>query len=285
MFSNKEPRHNLDNGDWRPVLLNSNNRSIPTFVTDNAITESSFRSTAGYSQPIEAFTTTSTTRRPLSSYTRATRPGPRAFEIVSDSTSTSLPISHYSSNSLSSNGNLYSSVAPIVSSSFVPMLSSPSPTTLSTALSTQSTPSTNSNVRLASTGSVSDINIEPSCFDCICEATSGCDEKVKCRTNQFGEFVCGPFAMNRFFWTEAGKPGNQLSENSFETCALNRTCAEQTISSYVNKNQIDCNDDGTIDCLDIAALTRLGKAACNLHSLLDSVYWSKFQQCYGFGDE
>lgn len=91
--------------------------------------------------------------------------------------------------------------------------------------------------------------------------------------------------LNRFFWTEAGRPTGRGEPGSFEQCALDRSCSELTVRSYVNRHQVDCNEDGVLDCLDFAAMTRLGKAACNLQSLLDSTYWNKFQQCYGFGDD
>jgi hypothetical protein len=336
-----ELRRNFDSGEWRPVVVPPNNRNPSDTNHErsrSAAVESSVRSTSGSSPLPELFNTPSTTRRPLSSYTRLPRPAPRAFEIASDAhptppprptrpsfdttpsrphfSSPALPssaaapdlrfvplhsaalASHLDHNRLSTVAFTPSSSPPFSTSSSATGLQStsarpppPSPAASSAALrygapSTTESPRSNpSNVVPVSLAVHVNVTIESSCFNCICEATSGCDQRARCRTNEFGEFVCGPFALNRFFWTEAGKPGDQGSANAFESCALDRSCAQHTIQSYVNRNPIDCNDDGAIDCLDFAALARLGKAACNLHSLLDSNYWTRFQQCYGFGDD
>lgn len=107
---------------------------------------------------------------------------------------------------------------------------------------------------------------------------------MECFVDKFGAFVCGPFKLNRFFWTDAGRP-NDGEPNSFEQCASDRQCSSLAISSYINRHPVDCNQDGQMDCLDFSAMVQVGYKACSLQNLIDSAYWSEFEQCYGFGDD
>lgn len=95
------------------------------------------------------------------------------------------------------------------------------------------------------------VTISQSCLDCICTSTqlsTSCSDKSGCFVNSFGEFVCGPYQINRFFWLNSGIQNNG-EPDAFEKCASDRICSSRIIESYINKYSIDCNQDGLIDCL------------------------------------
>ena len=289
-----DARRTVNNGDWHPVSGNAANRNpslnehFPNSLLDHP--NHSFTSSTG-SPPIVYVSTPPTTRRPLSSFTPPPRPGPRAFEIVTDSHSAlpenGLPnpngnhLLHAFHNEPSNFDNRSFPSPPTQPTPPSPMVSLVNSRQNFRTIAPSTTPETNRGILNLPSFNLS---VEQSCLDCICEATSNCDLNLGCRTNEFGEF-CGAYQLNLLFWTEAGRPRDAGQENSFQLCVLDRECAELTIRSYANRHQIDCNQDGVLDCLDFAALHRLGRAACNLQSLLDSTYWNKFQQCYGFGDD
>ena len=100
-----------------------------------------------------------------------------------------------------------------------------------------------------------------------------------------GKFICGPFQVDWEYWSEAGKPGNRpdLSNlENFQQCLTNRQCAEETVRGYMAKFRKDCNEDGSIDCNDFAALHIAGPRSCNAQWYLDSQYYADFRSCYDF---
>lgn len=79
---------------------------------------------------------------------------------------------------------------------------------------------------------------------------------------------------------EAGRPGLD-----YKTCSLNKTCSEETVQRYMEKNAVDCNGDNFIDCDDFVAIHQLGPNNCQTTSkpashFYTSNYWNFYQYCY-----
>ncbi|XP_074595709.1 uncharacterized protein LOC141850866 isoform X2 [Brevipalpus obovatus] len=119
------------------------------------------------------------------------------------------------------------------------------------------------------------------CLSCLCEATSKCDSNHPCYQSGSTQ-ACGPYQISIPYWLAAGKPGYSGGSNDFITCVTNDDCAKKTVTAFLRYNQHDCNGDGTIDCIDFAAIHRLGRSGCENQAFFDSAYWNDFQSCYGF---
>ncbi|KAI7685364.1 Lysozyme 3 [Sarcoptes scabiei] len=127
--------------------------------------------------------------------------------------------------------------------------------------------------------------INNECLECICYASSKCRASIGCRSDEPGRSICGPYQVDWEYWAEAGKPGNRgdLSNlENFQMCLNNRECADQTVREYLKRHRKDCNEDGTIDCNDFAAIHVSGTGQCNAQWYLDSKYYSDFRECYDF---
>ena len=110
-----------------------------------------------------------------------------------------------------------------------------------------------------------------------CNKTIPCDEK-----SPSNRAACGPFLLDYNYWLDAAPPVHRDSAAAFVKCANDRSCAESVVRRYLSKWANDCNADGFIDCLDYAVLHRLGPKYCNSESIYDSLYFQKFQNCFGF---
>lgn len=133
--------------------------------------------------------------------------------------------------------------------------------------------------------------ISSECLDCICEASSNCDTSVQCISKQREKNRCGLYMIS---WNQFQESdilltviGNQqhskdgtFDEKLYYDCSTDKNCAERLINLYVEKHQKDCNNDGRIDCYDIAAIHRAGPENCGSSKLLDSQYWKDFNLCY-----
>lgn len=126
------------------------------------------------------------------------------------------------------------------------------------------------------------LGISKECFECMCEASSGCERDIRCNTPDRDTQVCGPYQLDRSYWRLAGRPGFAGSQNDFELCASDTRCAEDTMSKFMKRMSFDCNEDGVVDCLDYAAIHKAGVKHCNSQWFLESKYWSQFERCYGF---
>lgn len=116
---------------------------------------------------------------------------------------------------------------------------------------------------------------EARCLNCIRSVTSiGIEPNKRCE----GGYFCGPFQFSYQYWAESGKPGNSQGIRDFEKCARDKQCAEQTVRAYFKKFKRDCNNDGVIDCLDMAALHKAGPSGCNSSWFFKSRYWSTFNK-------
>ncbi len=89
------------------------------------------------------------------------------------------------------------------------------------------------------------------------KASSGCDLRTKCHNSGPNAYFCGPYQISWAYWADAGKPGNTGHSQDFEYCLNNKHCAEVAVRGYMTKWQKDCNNDGTIDCLDYAAIHKV----------------------------
>lgn len=134
--------------------------------------------------------------------------------------------------------------------------------------------------------------IASECLECICDASSNCDTTVQCISKQREKNRCGLYMIS---WNQyqdsdvsltslvsapAGISDESLDERLYYECTTDRACAEKLIHLYIEKHQKDCNNDGKIDCYDIAAIHRVGPDSCNSGKFLSSQYWKDFNICY-----
>ncbi|VVC39905.1 Destabilase,EF-Hand 1, calcium-binding site [Cinara cedri] len=119
---------------------------------------------------------------------------------------------------------------------------------------------------------------EPSgdCLNCICEAMSSCNSSTGCSGG-----VCGIFKITRDYWIDSGRPvkngDNPKNNNAFEKCATDPKCARKSTTNYLTRFAQDCNNDGTIDCSDYAAIHMQGGYGCS--DPLDGNYKSVYEDC------
>ncbi|PRD31050.1 UNVERIFIED_CONTAM: lysoz [Trichonephila clavipes] len=112
------------------------------------------------------------------------------------------------------------------------------------------------------------------------QASSNCDETLKCHNAGGSAYFCGPYVISWAYWHDGGRPGDKGRAHDFETCLNNKTCAEQAVRGYMRKYGQDCDGSGTIDCFDFARIHKLGFGQCNGESILNTDYWEKFEICY-----
>ncbi|XP_054714228.1 lysozyme-like [Uloborus diversus] len=117
------------------------------------------------------------------------------------------------------------------------------------------------------------------CLDCICQASSNCDESLKCH-NAGQSYFCGPYVISWAYWHDGGRPGDKGRAHDFETCLNNKTCAEQAVKGYMRKYGQDCDRSGQINCYDFARIHKLGFGSCGGLEIQNTDYWEKFEICY-----
>lgn len=134
--------------------------------------------------------------------------------------------------------------------------------------------------------------IAAECLECICDASSNCDTTVQCISKQREKNRCGLYMIswNQFQESDisltalrsnpTGTNDESADEKLYYECTTDRICAEKLIHLYIEKHQRDCNNDGKIDCYDIAAIHRVGPENCNSSKFLGSQYWKDFNICY-----
>ncbi|XP_066990444.1 lysozyme-like [Macrobrachium rosenbergii] len=106
------------------------------------------------------------------------------------------------------------------------------------------------------------------CLACMCYASSdGCVMPDPVCTD--GEMeVCGPFAITRIYWMEAGWFGGE-----FHTCVEDWQCNEDTVRGYLAKFVTDVN----ATCEDFARTHVGGPHGPDADSTLP--YWHEVQSC------
>lgn len=134
--------------------------------------------------------------------------------------------------------------------------------------------------------------IASECLECICDASSNCDTTVQCISKQREKNRCGLYMISWNQYQESdisltslvtvptGMSEETTDEKMYYECTTDKVCAEKLIHLYIEKHQKDCNNDGKIDCYDIAALHRVGPDNCNSGKFLNSQYWRDFNICY-----
>lgn len=134
--------------------------------------------------------------------------------------------------------------------------------------------------------------IASECLECICDASSNCDTSVQCISKQREKNRCGLYmiswnqyqesdiSLTSFMPLPPGVSEELADEKLYYECTTDRVCAEKLIHLYIEKHQRDCNNDGKIDCYDIAAIHRVGPESCNSSKFLSSQYWKDFSMCY-----
>jgi len=134
--------------------------------------------------------------------------------------------------------------------------------------------------------------IASECLECICDASSNCDTTVQCISKQREKNRCGLYMISWNQYQEsdisltslvtvpAGVSEDSADEKMYYECTTDRVCAEKLINLYIEKHQKDCNNDGRIDCYDVAAIHRVGPENCNSGKFLGSQYWKDFNICY-----
>lgn len=137
--------------------------------------------------------------------------------------------------------------------------------------------------------------IASECLDCICDASSNCIESVQCISQQREKNRCGLYMIswNQFKESDislttslnSASSSNQKNAQDYEEklyyeCTTDKDCAEKLIHLYIEKHLKDCNNDGKVDCHDIAAIHRVGPEQCNSGKFLISQYWKDFNTCY-----
>lgn len=127
------------------------------------------------------------------------------------------------------------------------------------------------------------VGLNDDCLQCICRASSGCDQLLRCITRGADEKYCGPFQLTEEYWNKAGSLRDAPNNfNSFEDCANDVDCASEMVTRYMNKHKKDCDGDQLITCMDYARLHRLQPSEChNTGKLVNNfdAYWPKFQRC------
>lgn len=136
----------------------------------------------------------------------------------------------------------------------------------------------------AMTNGLVSVGLNDDCLQCICRASSGCDEQLRCITRGSEDKYCGPFQLTEEYWNKAGSPGDPANSGftSFEDCANDVECAVETVTNYMKRYHKDCDGDDNITCMDYARLHRLRPDECdNTEKLANDfdAYWAKFQRC------
>ncbi|GIY46350.1 lysozyme [Caerostris darwini] len=123
--------------------------------------------------------------------------------------------------------------------------------------------------------------ISESCFNCICEASTACDENIECHRKGPGQYHCGPYLISHGYWADGGKPGENPDDPlDFEKCVKSKPCAEATMRGYMDKYARDCDGDLDFDCYDYALIHKTGPKGCNASWVLNTDYWARFNACY-----
>lgn len=135
--------------------------------------------------------------------------------------------------------------------------------------------------------------ITAECFECICEASTSCNPQSRCQTSDVRHTRCGMYLVSYDQWLESGLSRQLVTreqlardvaadERAFYDCVTHRNCAQQVIAAYMQHQLFDCDNDGHLDCYDVAAIHQGGRQSCNSEPLLESQYWNEFNSCYRF---
>ncbi|XP_069985072.1 lysozyme isoform X2 [Penaeus vannamei] len=127
--------------------------------------------------------------------------------------------------------------------------------------------------------------VDPNCLGCLCEASTKCNASTACHTPYPGAYFCGPFLISWAYWADADKPiiegDNADKQGAFERCVQDLYCGAETVRRYMAKFlNIDCNGDGTVDCLDYAHIHMMGGYGCKDPSVRTTDFYKVFENCW-----
>jgi len=131
-------------------------------------------------------------------------------------------------------------------------------------------------------GSKRPINpMSESCLACICQASTNCNLTTRCISNNK---FCGPFLISKPYWIDAGqltiKFDQASRDGAFTACATDPICSAQTVRTYMQRFQTDCNNDGSIDCDDMGRIHLMGPDDCSNPRVPSTPFFKRFRKCY-----
>ncbi|KAI3387822.1 hypothetical protein SNEBB_009708 [Seison nebaliae] len=94
-------------------------------------------------------------------------------------------------------------------------------------------------------------DLSQECLDCMCEKKSEC-KPLKCKPSG-----CGYYQISEPFYVDCGRPGN-----SFEECAVDRTCSDQCIKAYMQRYGKYCAGHDPLSCSVYARVLNGGPQGC-----------------------
>lgn len=114
-------------------------------------------------------------------------------------------------------------------------------------------------------------NLNSDCFQCLCNAASGCDLEAGCELG-----FCGPYKISVSYFIDAVTGTALEGKKDFQRCTNDLECAREIVTNYMARYGKDCNEDGVTDCLDFGMISYNGGPDCK-HSLNRT----EFSQLYG----
>ncbi|CAH2043334.1 unnamed protein product, partial [Iphiclides podalirius] len=131
----------------------------------------------------------------------------------------------------------------------------------------------------ADVGIATDTPVTEVCLGCLCQAVSGCQVGQQCDGD-----ACGLFRITWAYWADAGKPtlagSSPEAPDAYPSCTNDPYCAARTVQQYMRRFGQDCNGDGRIDCLDFAAIHKLGGYGCKAD--LPFKFYNTLTQCLDY---
>jgi hypothetical protein len=126
------------------------------------------------------------------------------------------------------------------------------------------------------------IRIDDACTQCICKMAK-CNMSAGCWNSSTAAvgLLCGPFALSKPYWLDAGAPGDDGQHDAFERCAIDYSCSRWTISLYSFKYRRDCTGEGRMDCDDIARMHLMGPYGCADPKVTSIQKYIDFKSCFG----
>ncbi len=113
--------------------------------------------------------------------------------------------------------------------------------------------------------------VDDKCLACICQVESEC-KPLRCKWDVYSN-SCGYYQLKHEYWKDCGSPGGSL-----EACAINKSCADKCVRTYMNRYGSRCVRGRTPTCQDYARVHNGGPNGCR--SAVTSSYGNKVARCY-----
>ncbi|XP_033116743.1 lysozyme 1-like [Anneissia japonica] len=119
-------------------------------------------------------------------------------------------------------------------------------------------------------------DVSPNCLKCICRVESNCRiPRPLCHVYR-GYDTCGPYNINKKYWTEARSRGRQLGTD-WITCTIEMGCSERAVQGYMARYAIASRLGHEPTCEDQARIHNGGPYGFRMSSTLS--YWHKVEMC------